>query len=175
MYVPSAKHIIALPKGKIAIIAARFHEKIVDQLIAGALEALSNQQMTSAQWERYDVPGAFELPLACQIAAHRADIAGVIALGAVIRGDTPHFDYVCNACSNGILQVQLATQKPIMFGVLTTDTLDQAQSRAGGHIGNKGYDVAIGLLAMFATLENLKKSPEKTGKISSMVLGKIDA
>lgn len=159
MYVPPLKPFeeIRIPEGRIAIIAARFHAEIVDQLVTGAEAALREAGMDPAQWDNYRVPGAFELPLACQAAADNPQVAGVIALGAVIRGDTPHFDYVCNACTDGILQIQLKTQKPVMFGVLTTDTLEQALNRAGGEMGNKGYDAAMALLAMFSTLAQLGK------------------
>lgn len=160
MYVQQPKQLdpVALPKGKIAIVAARFNTEIVDALIAGAITALREQGLTESDWTIYRVPGAFELPLACQTAVANPHISGIIALGAVIRGDTPHFDYVCNACTDGILQIQLAAQKPVMFGVLTTDTIAQAQCRAGGRMGNKGHDTAMGLLTMFATLGQIENA-----------------
>jgi 6,7-dimethyl-8-ribityllumazine synthase len=96
--------------------------------------------------ECFWVPGAFEIPLACQRVAQTNRFSGIIALGAVIRGSTPHFDYVAGSCANGITQVQLKTDVPISFGVLTTDTMEQASERAGSKAGNKGSDAAMALL-----------------------------
>ncbi len=122
-----------------AIVVARFNSGITEKLLAGAIEALASAQAKS--YKVFYVPGAFELPLAAQRLAKAFD--GIIALGAVIRGDTPHFDYVAGAAAQGLLRVMLDTGKPIAFGVLTTNTLAEAEARAGGASGNKGYDAAM--------------------------------
>jgi 6,7-dimethyl-8-ribityllumazine synthase len=127
---------------KIAVVVARFNEAITGKLLEGAREALR----TAAAADVFYVPGAFELPLAAKKLAGRYQ--AIVALGAVIRGDTPHFDYVAGECARGIQQVMLETGVPVVFGVLTTDTLEQAQARAGGAHGNKGYDAAMTALEM---------------------------
>src|SRR5947207_686254 len=121
---------------RFAIVVARFNSEITDKLRQGAEEAL---QKTSAEVvDNFTVPGAFELPLAAKQLAMSGHYDGVIALGAIIRGDTPHFDYVAGECARGLQQVMLETVVPVAFGVLTTDTEEQAQLRAGGALGNKG-------------------------------------
>ena len=126
---------------KIGIVVARFNAFVTQQLLTGAQESLV-QHGVNETW----VPGAFEIPLTVQkmITTKRYD--GVIALGAVIRGATAHFDYVCSGVTTGIATVSLATDTPIMFGVLTTDTIEQAMDRAGFKSGNKGADCAVSLL-----------------------------
>jgi 6,7-dimethyl-8-ribityllumazine synthase len=140
-----------------AIVVARFNSGITEKLLAGAIEALGNAKAKSHRV--FYVPGAFELPLAAQRLAAAYD--GVIALGAVIRGETPHFDYVAGAAAQGLLRVMLDTGKPVSFGVLTTNTLAEAEARAGGAQGNtggvqgdsgvhgnKGYDAAMTAVEM---------------------------
>lgn len=160
MTVPNQKlpEPIFVPEGKIALITAPFHAEIVAALLTGAEKALLENGVSQSQLAHFRVPGAFELPLACQVAAEGPDVAGVIALGVVIRGESAHFDFVSQACTDGVLQTQLRYQKPVMFGVLTTDSVAQAQARSGGNKGNKGYDVAVALLEMFATLKQLGKA-----------------
>jgi 6,7-dimethyl-8-ribityllumazine synthase len=134
---------------KFAIVVARFNHTITERLLDGAREALKAARAES--FEVFKVPGAFELPLAAKKIARRG-YHGVIALGAVIRGETPHFDYVAGEAARGLQQVALETEIPIAFGVLTTDTYAQAKARAGGEHGdnanNKGYDAAMTAIEM---------------------------
>ena len=131
---------------RFAIVAARFNSAVVDKLLTGAREALTKAKAESP--EVFHVPGAFELPLAAKMLAHTHRFHGVIALGAVIRGDTPHFEYVAGEAARGLQQVALETGVPVVFGVLTTDTQQQAESRAGGKDGNKGFDAAMTAIEM---------------------------
>ena len=126
---------------KFAIVVARFNAAITDQLLATASEALTRAGAES--FEVFYVPGAFELPLAAKILAHKRAYHAIIALGAVIRGETPHFDYVAAEAARGLQQVALETELPVAFGVLTTDTLGQASARV-----NKGYDAAMTAIEM---------------------------
>ncbi len=128
----------------VAIIVARFNGVITEKLREGAEEAL--RQAKAERVEVFHVPGAFELPFAA--ARLVEDYDAIVALGAVIRGETPHFDYVCTEAARGIQQVMLETGVPVSFGVLTTDTLEQAEARAGGVHGNKGYDAAMTAIEM---------------------------
>jgi 6,7-dimethyl-8-ribityllumazine synthase len=133
---------------RLAIICARFNEKVTHALLDGAMKTLLEHGANAEQIEVVWVPGSFELPLAAQQAARRSDISAVICLGAVIRGETPHFDFVSHAAATGILRVSLDSGKPVAFGVLTTDTPEQAFDRAGGKVGNKGADAALAALEM---------------------------
>jgi 6,7-dimethyl-8-ribityllumazine synthase len=128
---------------QVAIVAARFYGDLADQLVDGARRALHDCRVDPAAIFVYDVPGCFELPLACRnlIKADRFD--ALVALGVVIRGETPHFDFVAGECARGIMDVQLATGVPIGFGVLTTENRAQAEERADPARGDKGYDAAI--------------------------------
>lgn len=128
---------------RFAIVVARFNSGITDKLLEGAREALAK-----AEVDIFRVPGAFELPLAAKMLAHTHRFHGIIALGAVIRGDTPHFDYVAGETARGLQNVALETGIPVAFGVLTTDTQAQAESRAGGKDGNKGFDAAMTAIEM---------------------------
>lgn len=130
---------------KFAIVVARFNSGITSKLLAGAREALT--KAGAAGVEIFEVPGAFELPLAAKWLAH-GGYSAIIALGAVIRGETPHFDYVAGEAARGLQQVALECNIPVAFGVLTTDTLEQAEARAGGKHGNKGYDAAMTAIEM---------------------------
>jgi 6,7-dimethyl-8-ribityllumazine synthase len=129
---------------KFAVVVSRFNSDITGKLLEGAREALKQAHADSA--DEFFVPGAFELPFAAKLLSSKYQ--GVIALGAVIRGETPHFDYVCAEAARGLQQVALETGVPVAFGVLTTDTVDQAQARAGGKHGNKGYDAAMTAIEM---------------------------
>jgi 6,7-dimethyl-8-ribityllumazine synthase len=131
---------------RFAIVVARFNSDITDKLLAGACDAL--RKAGAQHHDVFRVPGAFELPLAAQMIAHTHRYHGIIALGAVIRGDTPHFDYVAGEAARGLQNVALQTGIPVAFGVLTTDTLAQAESRAGGEDGNKGFDAAMTAIEM---------------------------
>jgi 6,7-dimethyl-8-ribityllumazine synthase len=138
-----------------AVIAAKFNAEIVDKLLAGAVQTLRQQGVPDAGVEVYRVPGAFELPLMAKSLAQSGQYAAVICLGAVIRGDTDHYDYVCQAATHGILQACMATGVPVIFGVLTCDTEEQALERAGGAHGNKGADAAMTALEMTQLLRSI--------------------
>jgi len=134
-----------------AIVVARFNSAITEKLLAGALEALSKAGAKTQQV--FYVPGAYELPFAAKKLATRGGYSAIIALGAVIRGDTPHFEYVAGEAARGLQQAGLETGVPIIFGVLTTDTWEQAEARAGGSAGsasrdNKGFDAAMTAIEM---------------------------
>ncbi len=143
---------------RIGIAAARFNQFITDQLLEGAQDALQRSGVDPADITLAWVPGAYELPLAAdRLLAAGCD--GVLALGAVIRGGTPHFDYVAGECASGLMRVGLDHGRPAMFGVLTTDTVEQALERASVDEGNKGYDVATGLLQMIALGDAIGGAP----------------
>jgi len=133
---------------RFVIVCARFNEQVTRALLDGALSALRSHGADEDALEVAWVVGSFELPLAALTAARRDDVSAVICLGAVIRGETPHFDFVSHAAAMGILQAGLDTGKPVTFGVLTTDTAAQAFERAGGSVGNKGIDAALAALEM---------------------------
>lgn len=135
---------------RVAIAVARFHEQITDRLLQGALQALATAGTSRDDIAVAWVPGAFELPLAAQAFCARADRDAVIVLGAVIRGDTSHYDYVCQAAADGALRVSLDHGVPVAFGVLTCENMQQALDRAGGTVGNKGADAAMAALEMVA-------------------------
>lgn len=128
---------------KFGIVAARFNEFITNKLLSGALDALKRHGAKDEEIEIAWVPGAFEIPLAAQRMAQSKHYDAVICLGAVIRGATPHFDYVSSEVSKGIANASLQTGLPIIFGVLTTDSIEQAIERAGTKAGNKGFDAAV--------------------------------
>lgn len=140
---------VVAPEGmKVAIVASRFNEIIVNKLLGGAVDGLVRhgveEENITAAW----VPGAFELPvIAAKLAASKKYDA-IICVGAVIRGDTSHYDVVCNEVSKGIAQVGLNSGMPVMFGVITTENIEQAIARAGSKVGNKGYDCALGAIEM---------------------------
>lgn len=129
---------------KVAIVVARYNEAITRKLLEGALKALEETAAKSV--DVFDVPGAYELPFAAKKLTGR--FQAIVALGCVIRGDTPHFDYVAGECARGLQQVMLESGVPVAFGVLTTENLEQAQIRAGGAMGNKGYDAAMTAIEM---------------------------
>ena len=142
---------------KIGIVAARFNEFIVSKLIGGAEDALKRHGVREEDIELAWVPGAFEIPLIAQKMANSKKYDAVICLGAVIKGPTSHYDYVCAEVSKGIATVSLNSNIPVMFGVLTTDSIEQAIERAGTKAGNKGFDVAVSAIEMcnvIKTLEN---------------------
>jgi 6,7-dimethyl-8-ribityllumazine synthase len=139
----------------ITIVVARFNELIVDSLLNGALTTLKRHGVQDKHITIVKVPGAFEIPLAAQLAAEQPDCAAVITLGAVIRGGTPHFDYVAGQAASGVTAVALKTGKPVVFGVLTTDTIEQAIERAGTKAGNKGGDAAMTALEMINLIRKM--------------------
>ena len=132
----------------IGIVAARFNEFIVSKLIAGAKDGLVRHDVAEENIDLAWVPGAFEIPLVAKKMAQSGKYDAVIALGTVIRGETSHYDYVCAEVSKGVAQVGLEAGVPVMFGILTTDTIEQAVTRAGTKAGNKGYDCALGAIEM---------------------------
>jgi 6,7-dimethyl-8-ribityllumazine synthase len=136
------------PRGKIAIVAARFNDAIVDQLIRGAKDTLTRQGVALEQVDCFFVPGAYEIPFLCQKIAQTGRYAGVITLAAVVKGDTPHFDFVAGNCASGVMQASLKTEVPMTFGVITTNTLEQAIERAGTTSGNYGESAASALLEL---------------------------
>lgn len=140
---------------RIGIAAGRFNHFITDALLEGALDALRRQGVSEDHVTVVWVPGAYELPLAADRLLDGGGVDAVIALGAVIRGGTPHFDYVAGECARGLMDVSLARGLPVIFGVLTTDTVDQALERAGADEGNKGYDSAMACLQMINLSERL--------------------
>ena len=142
---------------KFAIIVARFNSFITDRLLAGAEDALRRSGAKAEEVEIVKVPGSWELPLVAKTLAAAKRHDAIIALGAVIRGETPHFDHVANQASSGLASVQLETGVPIAFGVLTTNTVEQAIDRAGGKSGNKGYDAAITAIEMADVIRKLRK------------------
>ncbi|NND56638.1 MAG: 6,7-dimethyl-8-ribityllumazine synthase [Xanthomonadales bacterium] len=140
---------------RLAVVAGRFNQFIVDQLLSGARDAMTCKGIDASRQVLVWVPGAFEIPLvASQLAASGAYDA-VIALGAVIRGGTPHFDFVAGECASGLTRVALDYGIPVTFGVLTTDTVEQALERAGTGEGNKGFDAAMTAMEMVRTLRAL--------------------
>lgn len=140
---------------RIAIVAARFNGFIVNSLVSGAIDALHRHGIALDAIELAWVPGAFELPLAVQRLARSGRFDAVIALGAVIRGSTPHFDYVAGECAKGVAKISLEQDLPIAFGVLTVDTIEQAVERAGTKAGNKGAEAAMTVLEMVSLLRQL--------------------
>lgn len=136
----------------IAVIAGRFNRFVVDQLVAGATDALKRQGIEESRQVLVWVPGAFELPVMARQLAESGKFDAVIALGAVIRGGTPHFDFVAGECASGLTRVSLDYGIPVTFGVLTTDTVEQALERAGTGEGNKGFDAAMTAMEMVETM-----------------------
>lgn len=138
---------------KIGIVVGRFNEFIVSKLLGGALDGLKRHGVDEDNIEVSWVPGAFEIPLVAKKMAQSKKYDAIICLGAVIKGSTPHFDYVCAEASKGISSVSLSEELPVIFGVLTTDTIEQAIERAGTKAGNKGYDAAVTAIEMASLLK----------------------
>lgn len=138
-----------------AILATRFNDFIVDRLISGATDYLLRHGASAERLTVIRVPGAFEMPVTCRKLAKSGDYDGILALGAVIRGSTPHFDFVASEATKGLAHIQLETGVPVGFGLLTTDTIEQAIERAGTKAGNKGADAAAALLETIRVLEQL--------------------
>lgn len=141
---------------KVGIVAARFNEFIVSKLVAGARDGLLRHDVKDEDIDLAWVPGAFEIPLIASKMAKSGKYDAVICLGAVIRGATSHYDYVCSEVSKGIGSVSLTSDIPVMFGVLTTDNIEQAIERAGTKAGNKGYDCALGAIEMVNLVRQLE-------------------
>lgn len=148
-------NLIANPQIKVVIVAARFNEFITSKLLGGAIDGLTRHGVADENIEVAWVPGAFEIPLVAAKMAKSGKYSAVICVGAVIRGTTDHYDYVCAEVSKGIATVSLAAEVPVLFGVLTCDTLEQAIERAGTKAGNKGYDCALSAIEMTNLLKEL--------------------
>jgi 6,7-dimethyl-8-ribityllumazine synthase len=140
---------------KFGIVVARFNGFVVEELLSGAVDALKRHGVAEANIIVIRVPGAYEMPLATKKAAESGDYDALITLGAVIRGGTPHFDYVAGECASGLSKIALDNNVPVAFGVLTTDTIEQAIERSGTKAGNKGADAAMSALEMVSLLRNL--------------------
>lgn len=140
---------------RLAIAVSRFNERITRSLLQGALDAYVQLGGNLSDLTVVEVPGSFELPLACQALLRRPEIQGGVALGAVIRGETPHFEYVASQATSGIMRVMLESGKPLALGILTTDTPEQAQERAGGKAGNKGAEALWSAVEMVRLLETM--------------------
>ena len=140
---------------RVGIVAARFNEFITNKLLGGAIDGLVRHDVKEDDISVAWVPGAFEIPLVAAKMAKSGKYDAVICLGAVIRGSTSHYDYVCNEVSKGIAAVALETGVPVLFGVLTTENIEQAIERAGSKAGNKGYDCALGAVEMVNLLREL--------------------
>jgi len=141
---------------RVGIVAARFNEFITSKLLGGAMDGLLRHDVKEENIYVAWVPGAFEIPLIAQKMAKSGKYDAVICLGAVIRGATSHYDYVCNEVSKGIAQVSLASEIPVMFGVVTTENIEQAIERAGTKAGNKGYDCAVSAIEMVNLIKEIE-------------------
>jgi 6,7-dimethyl-8-ribityllumazine synthase len=146
---------LAPPPGRFALVAARFNSAIVDSLVGGALDCLKRHGVSADAIDVVRVPGSFEIPLVAQRLAAGGKYAAVICLGAVIRGDTGHYDHVAGEAAGGVARAGLATGVPVIFGILTCDTLEQAINRAGAKSGNKGFDAALTAIEMVNLLRQL--------------------
>ena len=135
---------------RIAVVAARFNDGVVSRLLEAALDTLADHGVNRDEVHVVRVPGAFEIPVAARWLAHQGSVDAVVALGAVIRGDTPHFDYVSAETARGIQSVSIETGVPVVFGILTCDDQVQADARAGGEHGNKGREAALAALEMIS-------------------------
>lgn len=147
---------VVAPEGmRVGIVASRFNEIIVNKLLGGAVDGLIRHGVEAEQITAAWVPGAFEIPVIASRMAQSGKYDAVICVGAVIRGDTSHYDYVCNEVSKGVAQVGLAAGIPVLFGVITTETIEQAIARAGSKAGNKGYDCALSAIEMVNLLRQM--------------------
>jgi 6,7-dimethyl-8-ribityllumazine synthase len=139
---------------RFAVVVSRFNSFITDRLLEGALDALRRHGAEDRRIEVYKTPGSFEIPLVAKLVAKRKDVDGIICLGAVIKGATPHFHYVASEVAKGIAQVSLEAEKPISFGIITSENIEQAIERAGTKSGNKGYDAAMSVIEMVSLLKD---------------------
>lgn len=143
-------------KKRFLILAARFNELVVNSLVSGAERSLNAAGVVASDINLVWVPGAYELPVVAARAARSGKYSAVICLGAVIRGETPHFEYVAGPCSSGLMSVGIETGVPVIFGVLTTDTVEQASNRAGLKYGNKGADAASTAIEVLRSIESVE-------------------
>lgn len=142
--------------GRYALVVGRWNSFVVEHLLEGAVDTLRRHGVADEQMTVVRVPGAFEIPLACQRVARSGNFDAIIALGAVIRGGTPHFEYVAGECTKGIAHVSLGDDIPIAFGVLTVDSIEQAIERSGTKAGNKGAEAALSALEMLSLFDQLR-------------------
>lgn len=152
------RYIEGKPKGdgkKMGIVVSRFNDFITSRLLEGALDALARTGVADEDISVVRVPGAFEIPLAAKWLSASGDFDAVICLGAVIRGETPHFDYIAGEAAKGISQLNMEFSMPVVFGLLTTDTIEQAIERAGGKSGNKGFEAALAAVEMASLNDEL--------------------
>src|SRR6266436_3427573 len=149
----------ATPVGRFVIVAARFNHFVVEKLVNGALEGCKRHGVGDDAVDLVWVPGSYEIPLVAQRLAASRKYAAVICLGAIIRGDTDHYDHVASGAAKGVAQAALATGVPVIFGILTCDTLEQAINRAGAKAGNKGFEAALSAIEMVNLLRQL---PDRT-------------
>jgi len=161
--VPEGCHTVEGPvlDQDVAVVASRYNAEVVQRLLDGAVARLKEHGIGANQITVVLVPGAWELPLACRRLAEAGSHQAVIALGCVIRGGTPHFEYVCNEASRGVIQAALDTGVPVSFGLLTCDTMEQALARSGGESGNKGADAADAALEMAGLLRALPRGSRR--------------
>jgi 6,7-dimethyl-8-ribityllumazine synthase len=150
------------PPGRFAIVAARFNQSVVDKLLAGAIDGLKRHGVGDDAIDVAWVPGSFEIPLVAQRLAGSRKYAAVICLGAVIKGETDHYDHVAGATTSGIAQASVTTGVPVIFGVLTCDTLEQAVNRAGAKSGNKGFDAALAAIEMVNLLRQFPSNKPRS-------------
>jgi 6,7-dimethyl-8-ribityllumazine synthase len=139
---------------RVAIIVADFYKEIADNLLNSSIETIEHYGCKASNIDIYRLPGAFEIPLMAKKLAQTGNFNGIITLGAVIRGETPHFDYVCNECARGVADVSYQFEIPTAFGVLTTENMDQTVGRSGGYKGNKGEEAALAMIEMIYLLDN---------------------
>lgn len=152
---PTYEGDFAAPPGRFAVVAARFNKFVVDSLVNGTLDVFQRHGVASDAVDVVWAPGSFEIPLIAQKLAASKQYAAVICLGAIIRGDTDHYDHVAGAATSGIAQASLTTGVPVIFGLLTCENLEQAINRAGGKAGNKGADAALAAIEMVNLLRQL--------------------
>jgi 6,7-dimethyl-8-ribityllumazine synthase len=150
---------------RFAVVVSRWNSELTSKLVDGAVEALRKSGAQADAIEVFRVPGAFELPLASMKAAESGRFGAVIALGVVIRGETPHFDFVAGRAAAGIMQASIETGIPVMFGVVTADTREQAEERCGGSVGNKGYEAAMSAIEMANLLREMEAADEGEDKV----------
>lgn len=148
---------------RFAIVVSRWNDELTSRLAEGAVESLTSVGASEDSIEIFHVPGSFELPLACLKTAESGDFDAVIALGVVIRGDTPHFDYVAGQTASGIMQASMQTGVPVLFGVITADNIEQAEKRSGKKADNKGYEAALSAVEMVNLFRKIGKSNKQGG------------
>lgn len=161
MAVIEQKKDINWAKIKVAVVAARWNSFVTDEMLDAAVQALRARGIKEENIRTTRCPGSFEIPLTCKWCLEHLGVDGVVAIGAVIRGGTPHFDYVCDAVTRGITDLNLSSGKPVSFGVLTTDTVEQARERASEEKGNKGAEAALALCEMLAIEQSIRSSSEQ--------------